>query len=68
MEGIILIVRIRLGQKQKFFLPERLRCGPILNPMYLKLQQTQQRRDYSNENAQSTNRDLDREGLVCKTR
>ena len=68
MEGIIPIVRIRLGQKQKFLLPEGLRCSSILNPMYLKLQQSQQGCDYGNENAQSTDRDLDREGLVCKTR
>ena len=66
MEGIILIVRIRLGQKQKFLLLEGLRCGSILNPMHLKLQQTQQRRDYGNENAQRSDRNLDREGLVRK--
>src|SRR5947207_6901124 len=68
MEGIVLVIRCRLGQKQKFFLPERLRCASILNPMYLKLQQTDQGCDYGNKNAQSTDRNLDREGLSCKAR
>ena len=66
MEGVILIVGCRLGQKQKFLSSERLRCGSILNPMYLKLQQAEQRCDYGNENAQSTDRNLDRERVVCK--
>ena len=32
IEGIILIIGLRLGQKQEFLLSERLRCSSILNP------------------------------------
>ncbi len=53
MEGIILIVGLRLGQKQKFLLSERLRCSSILNPMFLKLQQSKEGCDHGNDNAQS---------------
>src|SRR6266487_2302191 len=34
MEGIILIVGLRLGQEQKFLPSGRLRCSSILNPMF----------------------------------
>jgi hypothetical protein len=66
MEGIILIVRLRLSQKQEFLLSERLRYGSIRNPMYLELQQAKDGCDYGNENAQSTDGNLDRERVACK--
>jgi hypothetical protein len=45
MEGIILIVGLRLGQKQKFLSSERLCCSSILNPAFLKLQQSEKGRE-----------------------
>src|SRR5213594_1082990 len=43
MKGVILIVGLCLGQKQKFLPSERLSCSSILNPVLLKIQQS--RRD-----------------------
>ena len=52
MKGIILIVRVGLGEKQKFLLSKRLRCSSILDPMFLKLQQSKEGCDHGNDNTQ----------------
>ena len=59
MEGIILIVGIRLRLKQKFLFSERLRCSSILDPMFLKLQQSKEGCDRGNDNTQRADRNLD---------
>jgi len=65
MKGIILIVRVGLGEKQKFLLSKRLRCSSILDPMFLKLQQSKEGCDHGNDNTQPADRNLDRERVAC---
>jgi hypothetical protein len=45
MEGILLIVRLCLRQKQKLLRFERFRRGAITDPMFLKAQQCEEGRD-----------------------
>jgi hypothetical protein len=67
MERIGLIVRLCLRQKQKFLRFERFRRGAIADPMFLKAQQCEKGRDHGNDNAKSTNRDLDGQQVACET-
>jgi hypothetical protein len=58
MEGILLIVRLCLRQKQKLLRFERFSRGAIADPMFLKAQQCEEGRDHGNDNAKNTDRDL----------
>ena len=67
MEGVTRIVRLCLRQKQKFLCFERLRYGSIVDPMFLKTQQCEERGNYGNDNAQGTYRYLDEQRLARET-